>query len=127
MNRALVHRLHRRSSRRLPSNRRLRRNRRKEFCLRPAICGLSFEFSRTINVQLKIMKKYSAITLIIALAVCVSQFAHAQGNKEANKLAREGADASKNQDWDKAVELLRKASALDHKYARSEEHTSELQ
>ena len=63
------------------------------------------------------MKKYSAITLIIALAVCVSQFAHAQGNKEANKLAREGADASKNQDWDKAVELLRKASALDHKYA----------
>ena len=63
------------------------------------------------------MKKYSAITLIIALAVCVSQFAHAQGNKEANKLAREGADASKNQDWDKAVELLRKVSALDHKYA----------
>src|SRR5207237_6472647 len=63
------------------------------------------------------MKRYSALTLIIALAVCVSQFAQAQGNKEANKLAREGAEASKNQDWDKAVELLRKASALDHKYA----------
>ncbi len=63
------------------------------------------------------MKKYSTITLFIALAVCVSQFAHAQGNKEANKLAREGAEASKNQDYDKAVELLRKASALDHKYA----------
>src|SRR5207253_9541441 len=37
--------------------------------------------------------------------------------KEANKLARDGADASKNQEWDKAVDLLRKATALDHKYA----------
>ncbi len=85
--------------------------------MRPTIHGLTFELSKEINVQLKIMKKYSTITLFIALAVCVSQFAHAQGNKEANKLAREGAEASKNQDYDKAVELLRKASALDHKYA----------
>ena len=66
------------------------------------------------------MKQYSALTLITALALCVSQFAEAQGNKnakEANKLAREGAEASKNQEWDKAVDLLRKATALDHKYA----------
>src|SRR6266496_2208432 len=63
------------------------------------------------------MKQYSALTLITALAVCVSQFAQAQGNKEANKLAREGAEASKNQEWDKAIELLRKATDLDHKYA----------
>ena len=63
------------------------------------------------------MKKYSAITLFIALAVCVSQVAQAQGNKEANRIAREGADASKNQDWDKAVDLLRKATSLDRKYA----------
>jgi tetratricopeptide (TPR) repeat protein len=72
------------------------------------------------------MKKYSALSVIIALAVCTSQVAQAQGskeakqargNKEANTLAREGADAAKNQDWDKAVELLRKATALDHKYA----------
>ncbi len=62
------------------------------------------------------MKKYSAITLFIAVALCVSQVAQAQGNKEANKLAREGAEASKNQDYDKAVELLRKATALDRKY-----------
>jgi tetratricopeptide (TPR) repeat protein len=85
--------------------------------LRPAVLGLSFEFSKKINVQQEIMKKYSALTLITALAVCVSQFAHAQGNKEANKLARDGAEASKNQDYDKAVELLRKATALDRKYA----------
>ena len=63
------------------------------------------------------MKKYSAITLIMALALCCTQFAQAQGNKEANKLARDGAEASKNQDYDKAVELLRKATALDRKYA----------
>jgi len=63
------------------------------------------------------MKQYSALTLITALTVCVSQFAQAQGNKEANKLAREGAEASKNQEWDKAIELLRKATTLDRKYA----------
>jgi tetratricopeptide (TPR) repeat protein len=63
------------------------------------------------------MKKYSILTLIMALALCSSQGATAQGNKEANKLAREGAEASKNQDYDKAVDLLRKATNLDHKYA----------
>jgi tetratricopeptide (TPR) repeat protein len=72
------------------------------------------------------MKKYSVLSVIIVLAVCVSQVARAQGKKEgskgqtaneANKFAREGADAAKSQDWDKAVELLRKATALDHKYA----------
>ena len=63
------------------------------------------------------MKKYSALTLIMAVAVCISQVAQAQGNKEANKLARDGAEASKSQDYDKAVELLRKATALDRKYA----------
>jgi tetratricopeptide (TPR) repeat protein len=42
----------------------------------------------------------------------------AQGakEKEANKLARDGTEALKSQDWDKAVELFRKASNLDHKY-----------
>jgi Flp pilus assembly protein TadD len=72
------------------------------------------------------MKRYSALTVIIASLVCMSQVAQAQGKKEgskgqapneANKFAREGADASKNQDWDKAVELLRKATNLDQKYA----------
>jgi len=63
------------------------------------------------------MKQYSALTLITALAVCASQFAHAQGNKEAAKLAREGADASKNQDWNKAIEAFRKATDLDRKFA----------
>ena len=51
--------------------------------------------------------------------VCISQAAAPRGGKEneANKFAREGAEAAKNQDLDKAVELLRKATDLDHKYA----------
>src|SRR5437870_6710669 len=66
------------------------------------------------------MKKTFIFTLITALALCVSQVCQGQAKKssnEANKLAREGAEAAKNQDWDKAVELLRKATAMDHKYA----------
>lgn len=66
------------------------------------------------------MKKSFAFTLITALALCMSQVCLGQAKKtsnEANKLAREGAEAAKNQDWDKAVELLRKATAMDHKYA----------
>jgi tetratricopeptide (TPR) repeat protein len=65
------------------------------------------------------MKKSFLITLVTALALCAAQLSPAQGKKnpEANRLAREGADASKNQDYDKAIELLRKATALDHKYA----------
>jgi len=71
------------------------------------------------------MKKYSALTLIVALTVGLSQIAQAQGGKEgkqakgnieANKLAREGAEALKSNDFDKAVDLLRKATNLDHKY-----------
>jgi len=65
------------------------------------------------------MKTSFAFTLITALALCLSQVCQGEAKKnvEANRLAREGAEAAKNQDWDKAVELLRKASAMDHKYA----------
>jgi len=66
------------------------------------------------------MKRISKFIFITALALCAAQLSDAQANKgakEANKLARDGAEASKNQDFDKAVELLRKATDLDHKYA----------
>ncbi len=66
------------------------------------------------------MKKVFAFTLVTALALCASEICQAQVSKdakEANKLAREGAEASKDQEWDKAVELLRQATALDRKYA----------
>jgi tetratricopeptide (TPR) repeat protein len=66
------------------------------------------------------MKKNFVFIFIAALALCAAQLSDAQATKdakEANKLAREGAEASKNQEWDKAIDLLRKATALDHKYA----------
>ena len=65
------------------------------------------------------MKKIFVFTLITALTLCGSQLCQGQAKKnlEANKLARDGAEAAKSQEWDKAVELLRKATALDRKYA----------
>jgi tetratricopeptide (TPR) repeat protein len=65
------------------------------------------------------MKKYSAFTLMIALALCVSQFAHAQANKqtakEVAKYSRDGFEATEAKDWDKAVDAFRKATELDKK------------
>jgi len=66
------------------------------------------------------MKKICVFTFIAALAFCAPQLSRAQGTKdakEANKIAREGAEAAKNQEWDKAIDSLRKATGLDHKYA----------
>jgi tetratricopeptide (TPR) repeat protein len=60
-----------------------------------------------------------AFLLIATLTLCASQVCQAaeKKNPEANKLAREGAEAAKNKEWDKAVDLLKKATAMDHKYA----------
>src|SRR5438067_8468856 len=65
------------------------------------------------------MKRSFSFVLITALALCASQVCQAaeKKNPEANRLAREGAEDAKNQDFDKAVDLLRKATAMDHKYA----------
>ncbi len=49
------------------------------------------------------MKTFSALCLIAALPICFTQIAHGQGNPEATRLAKEGAQANKNQDWDKAT------------------------
>jgi len=66
------------------------------------------------------MKKSFAVSLVTVLAFCATQLSGAEPNKktnEANRLAREGADAAKNQDWNKAIESLRKAADMDHKYS----------
>jgi tetratricopeptide (TPR) repeat protein len=65
------------------------------------------------------MKRSSVFILMAALALCASQVCQAaeKKNPEANKLAREGAEAAKSQDFDKSVDLLKKATAMDHKYA----------
>jgi len=58
------------------------------------------------------------ILLIVLLAV-FSGSLKAQPNKEANGLARRGTEEAKNQQWDDAVDDLRKATQLDRKYAPS--------
>ena len=65
------------------------------------------------------MKRSFAFTLVAALTLCASQVCQAaeKKNPEANKLAVEGAKAAKSQDFDKAVDLLKKATGMDHKYA----------
>jgi tetratricopeptide (TPR) repeat protein len=63
------------------------------------------------------MKRFFVLCLLVAFAFSLPQLGHAQGNPEAVKLAREGTQAAKDQDWDKAIEALRKATELDHKYA----------
>src|SRR3954451_11330656 len=72
------------------------------------------------------MNRSFGCILIAFLALCSSQVCPAakkessegsKKNPEANKLALEGAEAAKKQDWNKAVELLKKAAAMDHKYA----------
>jgi tetratricopeptide (TPR) repeat protein len=64
------------------------------------------------------MNRSFAFVLIAALALCASSVCQAadKKNPEANRLAREGVEAAKNQDFDKAVDLLKKATALDKKY-----------
>src|SRR4030095_9309869 len=64
------------------------------------------------------MNRSFAFILIAAFALCASQVCPAaeKKNPEANKLAREGAEAAKKQDFDKAVDLLKKAAAMDKKY-----------
>ena len=65
------------------------------------------------------MNKSFPFILITALALCASQVCHAaeKKNPEANRLAREGVEAAKNEDFDKAVDSLKKATAMDKKYA----------
>lgn len=61
------------------------------------------------------MKSFFVFCLIGAFAFHFSDFAYAQGNPEAAKLAREGFEAAKNKDWNKAVEAYRRAARLDPK------------
>jgi tetratricopeptide (TPR) repeat protein len=66
------------------------------------------------------MKNIFVFMIMAALAFLATPLFSAEAPKEAkeaNKLAREGAEASKDQDFNKAVELLKKATDLDHKYA----------
>ena len=49
----------------------------------------------------------------------MARSAQQEGNPEAAKIAREGSQAAKDQDWNKAIERLRKAAEIDRKYTQN--------
>lgn len=65
------------------------------------------------------MKYRFVFILTTLLVVPFSASLHGQANHEANNLARKGTDAARNQQWDEAVDDLRKATQMDRKYAPS--------
>src|SRR5438309_2294235 len=64
------------------------------------------------------MNRSFAFIVIAALTLGASQVCQAaeKKNPEATKRARERSDAAKSHEFDKAVDLLKKATAMDHKY-----------
>src|ERR1700719_1743472 len=62
------------------------------------------------------MKNTIALCLVATMVFSVGQLAGAE-NAEAVKVAKEGAQAARNQDWDKAITLFRRATELDRKNA----------
>lgn len=65
------------------------------------------------------MKTLFAIGLATAFGLSFALAAQQEGNPEAAKIAREGSQAAKEQDWGKAIERFRKASEMDRKYVQS--------
>src|SRR6516165_6258395 len=65
------------------------------------------------------MKTLFALCVASILGLSIAPAAQQEGNPEAAKIAREGSQAAKDQDWDKAVEKFRKASEMDRKFTQS--------
>jgi len=73
-------------------------------------------FDQAHRQQLLTMKTLFALCLAITLGVPTAQSAQQEGNQEAAKIAREGSQAAKDQDWNKAIERFHKAAEMDRKY-----------
>jgi tetratricopeptide (TPR) repeat protein len=69
------------------------------------------------NVEMQTMKNLSILWLSVVLTFSLPDFSRAQGNAEAVKFSREGFQATKDKDWNKAVDAFRKAAELDGKQA----------
>jgi len=65
------------------------------------------------------MKTLFALCLVTTLGLSIAQSAQQEGNQEAVKIAREGSQAVKDQDWNKAIDLFRKAAEKDRKYTQT--------
>jgi tetratricopeptide (TPR) repeat protein len=62
------------------------------------------------------MKTLFALCLATTLGLSIAQSAQQEGNAQAAKIAREAAQAAKDQDWSKAIDGFRKAAEMDRKY-----------
>jgi tetratricopeptide (TPR) repeat protein len=65
------------------------------------------------------MKTLFALCLVTTLGLSTARSAQQEGNQEAAKIAREGSQAVKDQDWNKAIDLFRKAAEKDRKYTQT--------
>ena len=65
------------------------------------------------------MKTLFAFCLVTTLGLSMAKAAQQEGNPEATKIAREGALAAKDQDWNKAIERFRKAAEIDRKFTQN--------
>src|SRR2546429_1688263 len=64
------------------------------------------------------MKTLFVVCLVTTLGLSMAKSAQQEGNQEAAKIAREGSQAAKDQDWNKAIERFRKAAEMDRKYSQ---------
>jgi tetratricopeptide (TPR) repeat protein len=62
-------------------------------------------------------KYFSAFCVAAALFLGVAPMIDAQGNSESTNIARQGSEAAKAGDWNKAVDAFRKAADMDHKWS----------
>ena len=65
------------------------------------------------------MKTLFALCLVTTLGLSTVQSAQQEGNPQAAKIARDAAQAGKDQDWNKAIERFRKAAEIDRKYTQN--------
>jgi tetratricopeptide (TPR) repeat protein len=65
------------------------------------------------------MKTLFVVCLVTTLGLSIAKSAQQEGNPEAVKAAREGSQAAKDQDWNKAIERFRKAAEIDRKYTQN--------
>jgi tetratricopeptide (TPR) repeat protein len=76
-------------------------------------------FDQAQRQQSLTMKTLFVVCLVTTLGLSMAKAAQQEGNSEAAKIAREAAQAGKDQDWGKAIERFRKASEMDRKYTQS--------
>src|SRR5437764_9089553 len=62
------------------------------------------------------MKILFVVCLITTLGLSMAKSAQQEGNPQAAKIARDAAQAAKDQDWNKAIDGFRKAAEMDRKF-----------